>query len=279
MPDLGPCTDWITGDDVAACCSVETTDGSIFDDAAEKAQQLLYELSGRLFAGECERTVRPCRTNCGCGWQVLSRGHLVSWRHESWYCDENPCGCAALSRVALAGPVREVSEVKIDGAVVDAATYRIERNRWLVRVRDPADPDTALSWPGCQNLDLEDTEEGTFSITYTVGRDAPALGVEAAAQLACEIYKACDSSATCALPSGVTRIIRQGLTIEKAAFAAWAYQPGSRSQARGWRTGLSLVDAFLNAYNPAGVLRPPIFWAPSTTRRYAPPEFRAGVVP
>ena len=37
-----------------------------------------------------------------------------------------------------------------------------------------------------------------------------------AAQLACEIYKACVGQ-DCALPSGITRIARQGIVIEKPA--------------------------------------------------------------
>jgi len=67
------CTPWIDGEDVLACCSVETSSGVIFDQVATEASDLLFELSGRLFAGECEKTVRPCRTTCHCGWQVLSR--------------------------------------------------------------------------------------------------------------------------------------------------------------------------------------------------------------
>ena len=42
-----PCTPWITGDDVAECCSVETSSGALFDLAAEEASALLFELSGQ----------------------------------------------------------------------------------------------------------------------------------------------------------------------------------------------------------------------------------------
>src|SRR3546814_8017420 len=41
------------------------------DLAVDQASQLLYELSGRQFAGTCQKTVRPCNTGCGCNWQVL----------------------------------------------------------------------------------------------------------------------------------------------------------------------------------------------------------------
>ena len=41
-----PCTPWVTGDDVADCCSVESSSGALFDLAAEQASALLFELSG-----------------------------------------------------------------------------------------------------------------------------------------------------------------------------------------------------------------------------------------
>jgi hypothetical protein len=70
-----PCTPWVTGDEVADCCSVESSSGALFDMAAEQASQLLFELSGRLFPGECgPKVVRPPCHGCSCGYQVLSRG-------------------------------------------------------------------------------------------------------------------------------------------------------------------------------------------------------------
>jgi len=273
---LGPLSGWLTGEDVAACCSVETTDSSIFDDAAQIAQELLFQLSGRIFPGIGVRSVRPCATDCACGWQVLSRGHIVwsdSWHGDwqGWWCNDMPCGCWPLSRVKLAGyPVQTVTAVKIDGAAVDPATYRLDNHRWLTRVRDPADPDTVLHWPSCQNLDLPDTEDGTFSVSYTYGQNPPQIGIDAAAQLACELYKECAGEA-CALPKGTTQVSRQGVTINKPAFAAWAFQEGRvAGMGRGWHTGMPLVDAFLNAFNPAALKRRPTVWAPSMTRRYAP---------
>lgn len=64
------------------------------------------------------------------------------------------------------------------------------------------------------------------------------------------------------LPKGVTRITRQGITIDKLAFTSWGYREGR------WATGLPLVDAFLATVNPAGLQRRPVFWAPGK-RQYA----------
>jgi hypothetical protein len=261
---LGPCSAWTTADAVALCCSAEVgSDTSVFDDAVSQASELLFGLSGRRYAGSCQKTVRPCQTKAGCGTQVLSRGHIVQWGGSGWMWDEgSSCGCSPLDRVLLSGyPVREIVQVTIDGAVVDSDTYRLDDNRWLVRMNDP-DTGEALSWPSCQNLARQATEDGTFAVTVLHGVDPPASGQLAAAQLACEIYKAC-AGADCALPQGTTRVARQGVVIERLAFSAWGLQDGI------WRTGLTLVDAFLNSVNPDRLTRAPVIWSPASHLQYA----------
>jgi hypothetical protein len=163
--------------------------------------------------------------------------------------------------------VREIVEVKINGAVVDPATYRLDERRFLVRVSDPLEPDVILRWPACQRMDLPDTSDGTFSVTYRYGQDPPIEAVNAARQLGVEFYKAC-SGQDCALPTGIVRYTRQGVTVEKMAFTSWAYQRGRGSISRGWRTGMNLVDAYLSSANGAAIPRRPTFWSPSG-RQYA----------
>lgn len=253
-----PCTPWVDGDDVAACCNIESTSGFEFDMVAEQASAVLFEISGRLFPGECgPKTVRPPCV-CSCGYQILSRGHIVGpWDYGYPYwglCDFCLVSCSP-SRIKLSGyPVREITEIKIDGDVVPADEYTLWKRRYVTRL-------DSGRWPVQQNLTLPDTEDHTFSITYTYGADPPAIGVAAAAQLACELYKEC-SGASCALPKGTTRITRQGITIDRLAFTTWGYH------GKVWRTGLPLVDTFLSAYNPAGIQRRPVFWAPGR-RQYA----------
>ena len=277
----GPCSAWASSQDVWNCCGqpTMTVDGveCAVDFTAEAlaASQVLFELSGRRFSGACERTVRPCSSNNWCGIQVLSRGHIVDynyemgWRNTYWAVGSaQPCGCSPIDRILLAGyPVREITEVKIDGAVVDADTYRLDERRYLTRVRDPADPDTILMWPTCQALDLPDTEDGTFSVTYRYGMDPPIAAQMAATALACEMYRACASGGgaggDCALPVGVTRVTRQGVTVEKRAVLSWIY---TRNEGKGYQTGLLPVDTFLNAYNPSGLSRRPRTWSPDGLR-------------
>lgn len=264
------CSDWITGDDVAACCAgVEVTGPVAFDDVAAAASELLFELSGRQFVGVCTTTDRPCSNTCGCPWQILSRGYVI-WNPMGiepwwgWWCDGNPCGCGALSRVMLSGGAISVSEVKIDGDVVDPDTYRLDERLWLTRTRPSADDDPNM-WPACQALDLPDDQPGTFSVTYTYGEEVPAAGIAAAAELACQLYKAC-AGVECQLPAGTTRVARTGVVIERPAFLSWGWQKGGRTIPKGWNTGMPTVDLFLNAYNPGGLQREPVFWAPGRPR-------------
>jgi hypothetical protein len=264
--ELGPCTSWISGDDLIACGVEASTDGADLDYWASVASELMYTLSGRRFGGLCgPMTVRPCRGACACGWQVLSRGYVVHWRDDagSWYCGEDDCGCTGESIVELWYPARTVIEVKIDGDVVDPTTYRIIRGRYLQRLDDVGPPVSHRVWPSCQNVTLDDGEDGTFSITYTYGRYPPESGKLAAAQLGANLLKECNGEA-CALPAGVTRITRQGVQIEKASFASWVVDTG-------WKTGMPLVDAFLSAFNPSGLQRRPQIWSPATQERFPQP--------
>lgn len=249
---MGPCNSWTTNEDVAACCSADVgSDVDLFDEVASAASQVLYELSVRQWPGTCDKTVRPCQTDTPCGFQVLSRGHIVegpyAWGGRDWGV---ACGCQPVSQVELSGyPVREIVEVKIDGVVLADDEYELRDWRFLVRKNGGR-------WPVCQRLDLDDTEEGTWSVRYTFGQNPPWIGQMAARELACELYKSCQGSVDCALPTGITRIVRQNLTIERNAFTAWGRQEGI------WRTGLPMVDVFLNTYNPAGIKRRPVMMTP-----------------
>ena len=258
----GPCTDWITEEDVLACCDVEASSGLIFSQVIVQAQNLLYQLSGRKYAGLCGPIkVRPCRDNCSCfpaqRLAYASGGSRLIWTgsYWGWGDDSRNCGCGCLSQVKLSGfPVQVITEVRVNGEALAGDAYRLDENRYLTRV-------DGSNWPSCQDLSLDDTEDGTFSVSYGYGASPPEEGVAAAAQLACEIYKQCLGQ-ECALPTGATRVARQGVTIERQFFAR---DPITKS----WRTGLALVDMFLNAHNPHGLLRRPVFWAPG--RRYARP--------
>jgi hypothetical protein len=236
----GPCSLWTNVDQITACCA--TTEGedqfvtiAKLTQAAEAASRTLWQLSGRLFSGACQKRVHICGDGNGCCYQVLSRGHVIGdFRHQRSF------------KVLLDGyPVREISEVKVAGAVLDPSTYRLENYRWLVRT-------DGLPWPTCRPpiANLEDN-----SALYVFGQDPPITGQLAAAQLACEAYKQCAGSNDCLLPSGATRVTRQGITIEM----SWMSYD---STLRAWKSGLGDVDAFLNAENPSRLQRRPSISSP-----------------
>ena len=271
-PVLGPCEAWIDGEDVAACCAAEaeTSEGSsIYDEVALEASMLLYEVSGRQFTGLCDALVRPCRQACSCWgpaslglgpwyWASLAGIGGWMWRNE---CGDR-CGCGSTSTVKLAGyPVREITEVKIDGVVLDPLdangnpNYRLDRWRYLVRMDDPGPPVSRRAWPSCQNISLDDTEDGTFSIEYRYGLEPPDLGRRAAEQLACQLYFSCIGGDACQLPQGATRVTREGVTVERGITISWL-DPTKP-------TGIVALDAFLAAYWAYGRRgRSPAVWSP-----------------
>jgi hypothetical protein len=249
------CSAWTTSEDALACCPTDNiaSDVVLLDAAIVASSETLYLASGKQFPGVCETTVRPCRADdCTCGVQVLSRGHLVGWDGNCW--GGYSCGCRAVSTVRLAGRVREITEVLIDGAVVDPSEYFVYAKRDLVR-KDGA------FWPRCQSMDVDDDAEGAFTVTYTYGKPPPVSGQLAAARLACEIVKSCRNDDTCALPTGVIRITRQGITMERTFFL--------RDRDGRWVTGMGEVDYFLNTVNPNGLQRVSTFWSPFTGGQFA----------
>ncbi len=261
-PVLGPAVSWLTADDVASCCGIDiaTVGPSLLDTVAIEASMALYEISGRQFTGLCERTVRPCADRCGCWGGTVASSGMWQWASYpyggwSWWneCGDK-CGCRPLSKVRLSGyPVREILEVKIDGAVVDPAGYRLDGWRDLVRLDDPADPTNPRRWPGCQTLSLNDDQPGTFSVSYAFGVDPPELGRQAAAQIACQLFAACQGQ-ECQLPAGVARVVRQGIEIERGLLANWF----DKTKA----TGLVAVDLFLASYSATRGRRRPSVWSP-----------------
>lgn len=261
-----PCTAWTTSLAIATCKAVPNSNA--YDPDIHAASEILYELSARRFPGVCQRTVRPCRSSSRCGFQVLSRGFVVEpmwdwgWTGSHWGWGD--CGCRPLSFVELVGkPVNDILEVKIDGVVIPDTEYRLDSQQYLVRKNGG-------HWPACQRLDLDDTEIGTWSVTYTYGQSIPLIGQMAARDLAFQIHQICqETEADCELPEGVTRVIRQGITYEMPALIFIGREFLSRNQkdTGSWRTGIQSVDLFLNTYNPKGLQRRPILYVPGAPKQ------------
>lgn len=257
------------------CWPVDTSCVDGWDDYDAGARARAVALAGQtlrvltLFqVGGCPVVVRPASQGCrdrtwrtypvtGPGalpWAPVSVGG--SWLNIG--CGHTGgCGCLGAREVRLYGPASTVSEVKVDGVVLDPSAYRLDPGGLLVRL-------DAGTWPLCQDLALPDTEEGTWSVTYIPGAPVDGLGAYAAGVLAGEFVKAC-SGGDCRLPSGVTQIARQGVTL--------TLTPGSFP---GGRTGIKEVDAYLARWNPNGMSSPPAVYSPGIRR---PRRMAAPVIP
>jgi hypothetical protein len=153
--------------------------------------------------------------------------------------------------------VVEVTEVKVDGVVLDPAEYFVDDLRRLVRRPGPVGQ-PAKAWPCCQRNDLDDTEAGTWSVTYKWGTPPPPMGVRAAAVLGCELAMACDPEFEdkCRLPKRVTSIIREGVTIIMA--------PSDFLDPKTGKIGIYEVDLFIRSYNPDNIQEGGMVLSPDT---------------
>lgn len=118
-------------------------------------------------------------------------------------------------------------------------------------------------------MDRTDDEDGTWSVTYEFGKAPPVAGQLAAQSLACEILKSCTPGVECALPDGVVRVTRQGITMERTFLVR---QQLGANRVAVWATGIGSVDYFLNTFNPSGLRRRGTVWSPSSRNRYARPN-------
>lgn len=245
------CTLWI--DEIPESCTEAEVSAELEAEAIEVSVQTLYLLTGRLYRGECTSTLRPCTppvdpsgmtVDWSEPWQAIRVGG--QWLnvgagcgcHVSW-----SCGCRGIPQLDLGrGDIVTVDEVKIDGVALDASDYRLDERRLVVRT-------DGGWWPCCQDLTLADTETGTWSVTVTYGRPAPALLRYAAGVLACEFVKAVVDPSACQLPKNTVSVVRQGITMEMLPFS-------------GEGTGVAEVDAIIRQVNPEGLRQRAKVWTP-----------------
>ena len=232
-----------------SCCAALEPDNPSPAQAAQiertlhVATEIIWRLSGKQF-GACPVTVRPCRQKCaatpsygywsGMQWMPVLDGGV--WFNQNCSkCKPSGCSCGQLDEVDLPGPAIEIVRVKLDGIQLPADKYRVDNFRKLVAL-DPAFP-----WPTCQPLNLPDTEDGTFSVTYRRGQAVPIGGTWAAGLLACQLLKACNEPGECVLPSKAQRIARQGVTVELTPVLV---------KAGDFATNIPEVDLWLTSVNP-----------------------------
>lgn len=269
-PGVGPCGPWELD---LGCCLVSGSvpdpclgDGtpvsqSIIDSAILSASQLVWAMTGRQF-GCCEATIRPCRKACADDCCIPSDFGDVShpwypvhqangtWTNLSCACTDQ-CSCVNLSEVNLPTPICSISQVVIDGIVIDPATYRVDNFRKLVRLG-------SATWPTCNDLTKPDTEVGTWSVTLIYGTPVPELAKLAASEMACEIIKSCVGK-PCKLPQRLQSISRQGVS-------ATFLDPMDFLD-KGL-TGLYFVDLAARTFNPNRLMRRPRVFSPESLNKW-----------
>lgn len=144
------------------------------------------------------------------------------------------CSCVMLEQAILPSATQEVTQVKVNGVVLDSTAYTLyDRGRRLVRT-------DGGTFPWCQDLSKPDTEEGTWSMDITLGLPVPMSGLRACGELAAEFY-AQATAGTCKLPTRVQSLSRQGVNMQ-------FIDP--QEFLKEGRIGLYLCDLFLVAVNP-----------------------------
>jgi hypothetical protein len=256
MLDSGPCQNWPP---ICEDFPEEPTQAQqdLIDASVQAATEVLWNRTHRRF-GLCTVTLRPCRSECASfvlprgwydysGWTwpfpVLHGGKWINLVCGT--CGDN-CSCSSLSEVVLPSPVAEIDEVKVDGVVLDSAAYRVDDWRKLVRL-------DGGEWPRCNDLNLADTEVGTWSVTASYGEQVPTLGSLAVGQLASAIYKGCPGAdaGPCPLPSATIRqVTRQGVT---------TVYFDAESAFKNGAVGLYYPDLFVATYNPGGRRQAKVF--------------------
>lgn len=270
-PRVSICEPWCTIADLPSPCGGDdgyNLSASFYEDWITVASEALYRYAGRQWPGRCSDTIRPCSPAEAHDYQVVDA--LGHWRTSS-ICGcgaAQSCGCGHWQAIRLtAGPVADVQLVKVDGVTLRGPSeanpqYRIDNHGYLVRLPDT--DGTNPGWPCCQNLELADTEDETFVVTYRYGSRPPEMGVRAAAALACQLAQAAEpekfhNAEGCAVPQRVTTIVRQGLTMQIAEpLTDWL----------AGKTGIMQIDVFLQAVNPQQIIRPARIVSPDTGGPY-----------
>lgn len=238
--------------DTTCCPDWATYPAGVQTDATTWATEILDALTGRRF-GQCPVNYRPCGPRCLTGFGYLtwpvgspqSTGAGVPWMTP--YIDAGiwrNCGCAggcscrASHEIPFPTPVASVTEVRIDGLVLDESAYRLDYYRGIpVLVRTDGDP-----WPQCQDMDADANEAGAFVIVYVPGEVLPLAGRIAAGLLACEFAKSCQGQ-ECALPQQLASLSRNGVEVQ-------VVDPATLLD--NGKTGVALVDLWVRSVNPSG---------------------------
>lgn len=233
--------------------------------AMKAATEFLWRWTGRRF-GLCPGKIRPCRTD-----SCRTVPHRISEPYDTAVVKVNSpwlpvvlgsktyplgcgscqtsCNCVEHPGIRLPRKVHSVTEVKVDGVVLDASQWAFY-NHVLYRT-------DGQSWPTYQDVLASSDEEGTWEISVEFGEPVPSGGVVAVTLLAEQIAQAMLGRNSCSLPERVQSVSREGISVV-------AYD--SLEDAMRGGTGIWLIDSWV-----ASIMK-----APSGSAVYSPDFARCG---
>ena len=291
MAAVAPCAPWATLDDVTDCSTCfDGRSDYLVDDAIADASYILFALTGYQWSGLCEQTVWPQvqwgETRNLPRWTWRGTPGLQDWWWGGGYggsggawgagwgdawcgCERvgsplvrrGDCSCEGVSQIRLGvGTIDSVTEVLIDGDVIAAGPgygYEVRDGSWLVRLPDQGSTDRNY-WPSRNRLDLQDTDDHTFVVSFVSGQAPPEAGKRAALSLACEYVKARCGEDSCLLPETTTSFSREGIDVQL------------QSPLRVDTILKSMpmeVQVFVDAANPRNLRSAPRVFSPDVTSR------------
>lgn len=214
------------------------------------ASLVLFSMSGQKYGGvwttteqyTCETTGAPA----GCSYDPGQGGYWNPTIGAYTYVLGRPPGPRTGGPggdIRLRGrPVRQITQVSVNGVVVDPSQYEL-LNRAILR------PKSGMSWGLCSSP----------VITYDYGTEPPVTGKIAARKLADEFVLAFNGDDRCSLPSNVTSVARQGLS-----FSIF----DSQDFLDKGLVGIYEVDLFLRSVNPSRAAKRPRVFSPDLPRAY-----------
>lgn len=149
------------------CITDDTPTSAVVLGYIDAASDMIAIVTGLRIAGRQTVIARPCRTG-----------------------DVYRCGCCDLDVIPLGDERPAVTQVKIDGEVLAADYWWLHWNRvsWVIARKPLAGETTPRCWPSWQKRYLADTEDDTFSITFTQGIHVDdQLITDAALEIVCDL--------------------------------------------------------------------------------------------
>lgn len=204
MALIWACSPFIEPEDMLnADCACLFDDGDGVQAWIDMASDVLCHLSAGWMTGLCERTVRPVARlteHGGCLPDTIGPWGPDPWSTSPWSLGPYQWGPPLILR----GPSTNVTQVKVDGVVLDPSEYVLVDDNRLVR--------TSGHWPTHNDVRLADTEAGTWSVSLSWGQ-VDLITRQAAIEMTCELAKADGVGESLVFAPGVVAANVQGASV------------------------------------------------------------------